>query len=81
MSLSVAEDWPKQRSNPSRQVPHRADKQDLSGRPLADQGLFPNRRLVGMYESQASKARNLKASSRLNWSEGFTGFRTACSFL
>jgi len=31
-------------------VPHRADKQDLSGRPSADQRLSPTKRIVGMYD-------------------------------
>jgi len=72
MSLAVAEDWPKQRSNPARHLPHRVDKQGLSGRLSADQRLFPTRRKIGMYESQAFKALNLKASRHSHWARGLS---------
>jgi len=74
MSLAVAQDWPKQRSNPSRHLPHRAYKQDLSGRPLADQGLSPNRRHVGIYESQAFKVLKLRASRSFPLVRGLSRF-------
>jgi hypothetical protein len=55
------EDMPKQRAYPFRHLPHRADKQDLFGRPSADQRLAPTRRRISMFESQAFKALNLNA--------------------